>query len=98
MRHQVGANPSPIPSFEFITSNYEIDADPRNVCGGGDDSVHPHHRVGYDGQEQVLPAEHVILVLGQVLPISSDSDQDSPPGAEAKSYVQWYARIRFYIS
>lgn len=97
MRHQVGTNPSPISTFELITASYDVGAHPRNVCGRGD-AVHPHHRVGYDGQEQVLPTEHAVFVLSQVLSVSPNSDQDAPPGAEAKSHVRWYAQIRFYIN
>ena len=93
MRHQVGLNrqrTSLLDSASIATS-YNIRAYPRDVCGRGN-AVHPHHRVGHDGQNQVLSTQHAVLVLGQMLFISSDGDQDSASSAETKSHVQRYMR------
>lgn len=92
MRHQVGPNPLRISLFDSsIVTNCSICVYPRDVRGRGN-TVHPHHRVGHDGQNQVLSAQHAVLVLGQMLSISSDSDQDSASSAKTKSHVQWYDR------
>lgn len=87
MRHQVGANSPRIYLFDSsIAANYNIFAQPRNVRGRGN-TIHSHHRVGHDGQNQVLSTQHAVLVLGQMLSISFDSDQDSTSSAETKSHV-----------
>lgn len=71
-----------------IATSYNVCAH-RNVCGRGN-TIHSHHRVGYDGQDQILSTQHAVFILGQVLPVSSNSDQDSSSGAKTKSHVQWY--------
>lgn len=92
MRHQVGPNPPRIYLLDSsIATNYNICAYRRDVRGRGN-TVHPHHRVGHDGQNKILSTQHAVLVLGQMLSISSDSDQDSASSAETKSHVQWYDR------
>lgn len=100
MRHQVGPNPPRISLLDSsIVTNCNNCAYSRDVRGRGNrgNTVHPHHRVGHDGQNQVLSTQHAVLVLGQMLSISSDSDQDSASSAETKSHVQWYALINFDI-
>lgn len=87
MRHQVGANSPRIYLLNSsIGTNYNICARPRNVRGRGN-TVHSHHRVGHDGQNQVLSTQHAVLVLGQMLSISFDSDQNSASSAETKSHI-----------
>lgn len=90
MRHQVGENPWQNSLLDLsIAASYNTRAHLRNVCGRGN-TIHSHHRMGYDGQDQILSAQHAVLILGQVLPVPSDSDQDSSSGAKTKSHVQWY--------
>lgn len=92
MRHQVRPNPPRVSLLDpSVATSYDICPHTRDVHGGGN-TVHPHHRVGHDGQDQILPAQHAVLVLGQVLPVPPDSDQDSPSSAKAKSHVQWHDR------
>lgn len=78
----------------FVSGSCTVSIHPRNVGGGGN-TVHPHHRVGHDGQDQVFSTQHAVLVLGEVLPVSIDGDQDPPPSATAKSHVQWYVQTSF---
>lgn len=88
MRHQVRPNllrVSPLLDPSVATS-YTICPYWRDVCGRGN-TIHPHHRVGYDGQNEILPTQHAVLVLGQVLPVPPDSDQDSSSSAKTKSHV-----------
>jgi len=93
MQHQVGEDPWQISRLNLsIAASYNICAHRRNVCGRGN-TIHSHHRMGYDGQDQILSTQHAVLILGQVLPVSSDSDQDSSSGAKAKSHVQWYVYV-----
>ena len=89
MRHQVRPNLGRVFLFDqSIATSYNNCPYSRDVCSRGN-TVHPHHRVGHDGQDEILPAQHAVLVLGQVLPVSPDSDQDSPTSAKTKSHVQW---------
>lgn len=91
MRYQARREPQRVCLLDpFVSARCTIFIrHPRDVYGRGN-TVHPHHRVGHDGQDQVLPTQHAVLVLGQVLPVSVDGDKDSPPGAKAKSHVQRY--------
>lgn len=92
MRHQVKPNSPRVSLFDpSVVTSYHICPHSRDVYGRGN-AIHPHHRVGHDGQDEILPAQHVVLVLGQMLPVPPDSDQDSPPSAKTKSHVQWYDR------
>jgi len=77
-----------------VCANRTVYIRPRDVYGRSD-TVYPYHRVGYDGQKQVLPTQHAVLVLGQMLPVSVNSDQDSPPSAKAISSIHWYVRMKF---
>lgn len=96
MRHQIGQNISRVPLLEPIIVSYDICTHPQDVCSRGS-TIYPHYRVGYDGQEQVLPAEHAVFILSQMLFISPDSNQDSPSGAKTKSYVRWYVQMHSHI-
>lgn len=92
MLHQIRPNPPRVSLLDpSVATSYNICPRSRDVCGRGN-TVHPHHRVGHDGQDEILPAQYAVLVLGQVLPVPPDSDQDSPPSAKTKSHVQWYGR------
>lgn len=89
MRHQVRPNSLRISLLKpSVATSYIICPHSRDVYGRGN-TVHPHHRVGHDGQNQILSTQHAVLILGQVLPVSPDSDQDSSSSAKAKSHVQW---------
>lgn len=67
------------------------DVKPEDVCGRGT-TVHTYHRMGYDGQEQVLPIEHALIFLSQMLPLPFDCNKDPFTGAKTKSHVQWNGR------
>lgn len=95
MRHQVEPNIPQISSLEPIVVSYNICTHPQDVCGRGS-TIYPHYRVGYDGQKQVLSTKHAVFILGQMLLISLNSNQDSPSGAKTKSHVQWYVQIHFH--
>jgi len=77
-----------------VCANRTVYIRPRHVYGRSY-TVYPYHRVGHDGQKQVLPTQHAVLVLGQMLPVSVDSDQDSSPSAKAISSVHWYVGTKF---
>lgn len=90
MRHQVRPNSLQISIADpSVTVRYSTCVYPQNVCGRGN-TVHSHHRVGYDGQNQILSTQHAVLIFSQMLPISSDSDQNSSSSTKTKSHVQWY--------
>lgn len=79
-------NPLQITFSEIIAADCNTCAHLQHVCGRGN-TLHSHHRVGYDGQNQIYPTQHTLVVLGQVLPLPFDGDQDAPSGAKAKSHV-----------
>lgn len=89
MQRQARQNPTRVSLLDLsVATSYIICPLLRDVCGRGN-TVHPHHRVGDDGQKQILSTQHAVLVLSQVLPVSPDSDQDSSSSAKTKSHVQW---------
>lgn len=69
---------------------------------GGINTVYPHHRVGYDGQDQVLSFEHAVFVLSEMLSISTHSHKDTSSDSEEKPYVYRYKHslmpYHFYIT
>lgn len=54
---------------------------------GRSDTFYPYHRVGYDGQDQVLSLEYVVFVLGKMLSLPAHSHKDTSPDSEEKPYV-----------
>lgn len=70
-----------------------------HVCSGSN-SLHSHHRVGYDGQNKVLSPEYAVILFGEVLLVSTYSDQNSSSDPKEKSYVyRWkYLMFHYFLS
>lgn len=92
MQHQVEHILPETLAFEYChIIGTGVDINPGNDCGRGT-TVHSHHRVGYDGQDEVLSTEHALFVLSPLLFISSNSNQNAFTNSKAQSCIHWNDR------
>lgn len=63
---------------------------PEDVCSR-DIAFYSHHRVGHDGQDKVLSAQHAVLVFSSLLSLSPYGHQDTTADSTKNSYVHRYS-------
>ena len=88
MQHEVERTLSQTSLYEYYNNiGATCHINPGDDCGRGT-TIYSYHRVGYDGQDQVLSAQHAVVVLGALLFVSTNGNQNPLTDPEAQSYVQ----------
>lgn len=74
-----------LPTFLAIfESNLQVNVE--NVCCGGT-PFYSDHRMGYDGQNKVLPIEYAFLLLRTMLSLSSYRNKNPTSNTETQCHV-----------
>lgn len=88
MQHQVERTLSQTLLYEYCNNiGATCHINPGDDCGRGT-TIYSYHRVGYDGQNKVLSAQHAVVVLGALLLVSFNGNQNPLTDPKAQSYVQ----------